>query len=67
MVEVDATSCGIREVLLQHHGDPAKMHPCAFCLLETYANYNMGNQELLSIKAALEDTVWRGHNNLLWR
>lgn len=54
MVEVDASTWA---VLSQHHGDPGKMHPCTFFsrkLTLAEANYDMGNQELLSIKTALE-------------
>ncbi|KAK3549129.1 hypothetical protein QTP70_033334, partial [Hemibagrus guttatus] len=29
MVEVDASSSGLRAVLSQHHGGPGKLHPCA--------------------------------------
>ncbi|KAK3539567.1 hypothetical protein QTP70_010278 [Hemibagrus guttatus] len=57
MVEVDASSSGIGAVLSQQHGVPGKLHPCAFYsrkLTAAEANYDVGNQELLSIKAALE-------------
>ncbi|KAK3546630.1 hypothetical protein QTP70_031435 [Hemibagrus guttatus] len=60
VVEVDASSSGIRAVLFQWHGVPVKLHPCAFFsrkLTAAEANYNVGNRELLSIKAALEE--WR--------
>ncbi|KAK3505869.1 hypothetical protein QTP70_019370 [Hemibagrus guttatus] len=60
MVEVDASSSGLRAVLSQRHGDPGKVHPCAFyCrkLTTTEVNYDVGNRELLAIKAALEE--WR--------
>lgn len=30
IVEVDASDCGIRAVLSQRHGQPGKLHPCAF-------------------------------------
>ncbi|KAK3548474.1 hypothetical protein QTP70_013316 [Hemibagrus guttatus] len=60
MVEVDASSSGIGAVLSQRHGIPGKLHPCAFYsrkLMAAEANYDVGNLELLSIKAALEE--WR--------
>ncbi|KAK3553025.1 hypothetical protein QTP86_031215 [Hemibagrus guttatus] len=60
VVEVDASSSGLGAVLSQHHGEPGKLHPCAFYsrkLTAVEANYDVGNWELLSIKAALEE--WR--------
>ncbi|KAK3565772.1 hypothetical protein QTP86_015024 [Hemibagrus guttatus] len=60
MVEVDASSSGLGVVLSQRHGDPGKLHPCAFYsrkLMAAEANYDVGNRELLAIKAALEE--WR--------
>ncbi|KAK3506442.1 hypothetical protein QTP70_017059, partial [Hemibagrus guttatus] len=50
----------VRVVLSQCHGEPGKLHPCAFYsrkLMAAEANYNVGNRELPSIKAALEE--WR--------
>ncbi|KAK3551228.1 hypothetical protein QTP70_013819 [Hemibagrus guttatus] len=58
MVEVDASSSGIGAVLSQRHGKPGKLYPCAFYsrkLTAAEANYDVGNRELLSIKAALEE------------
>ncbi|KAK3572408.1 hypothetical protein QTP86_032628 [Hemibagrus guttatus] len=60
VVEVDASSSGLGAVLSQRHGKPGKLHPCAFYsrkLTATEANNDVGNRELLSIKAALEE--WR--------
>ncbi|KAK3564775.1 hypothetical protein QTP86_026410 [Hemibagrus guttatus] len=60
VVEVDASSSGLRAVLSQRHGEPGKLHPCAFYsrrLTAAEANYDVGNRELLAIKAALEE--WR--------
>ncbi|KAK3548562.1 hypothetical protein QTP70_014483 [Hemibagrus guttatus] len=58
VVEVDTSSSGLGAVLSQRHGDPGKLHPCAFYsrkLTAAEANYNVGNRELLAIKAALEE------------
>ncbi|KAK3530815.1 hypothetical protein QTP70_002849 [Hemibagrus guttatus] len=60
VVEVDASSSGLGAVLSQHHGEPGKLHPCAFYsrkLTTVEANYDVGNRELLAIKVALEE--WR--------
>ncbi|KAK3569622.1 hypothetical protein QTP86_002591 [Hemibagrus guttatus] len=60
IVEVDASSSGIGAVLSQQRGTPEKLHPCAFYsrkLTMAKANYDVGNRELLSIKATLEE--WR--------
>ncbi|KAK3544382.1 hypothetical protein QTP86_010147 [Hemibagrus guttatus] len=57
-VEVDASSSGLGAVLSQRHGEPGKLHPCAFYsrkLTVMEVNYDVGNQELLAIKAALEE------------
>ncbi|KAK3541748.1 hypothetical protein QTP86_002145, partial [Hemibagrus guttatus] len=58
VVEVDASSSGLGAVLSQRHGDPEKVHPCAFYsrkLMTAEVNYDVGNRELLAIKAALEE------------
>ncbi|KAK3556910.1 hypothetical protein QTP70_022409 [Hemibagrus guttatus] len=60
VLEVDASSSGLRAVLSQRHGKPGKLHPCAYYarkLTAAEANYDVGNRELLAIKAALEE--WR--------
>ncbi|KAL0199478.1 hypothetical protein M9458_008018, partial [Cirrhinus mrigala] len=60
VVEVDALDCGIGAVLSQRHGSPGKLHPCAFFsrkLTAAERNYDVGNKENLSMKAALEE--WR--------
>ncbi|KAL0152509.1 hypothetical protein M9458_052232 [Cirrhinus mrigala] len=60
VVEVDASDCGIGAVLSQRHGQPGKLHPCAFYsrkLTSAERNYDVGNKELLSMKAAIEE--WR--------
>ncbi|KAK3511976.1 hypothetical protein QTP70_027657 [Hemibagrus guttatus] len=51
VVEVDASSSGLGAVLSQQHGDPGKLHPCAFYsrkLTAAEANHDVGNQELLA-------------------
>ncbi|KAK3538100.1 hypothetical protein QTP70_029825, partial [Hemibagrus guttatus] len=58
VVEVDTSSSVLGAVLSQHHGEPGKLHPCAFYsrkLTAAEANYEVGNRELLAIKAALEE------------
>ncbi|KAK3516305.1 hypothetical protein QTP70_009433 [Hemibagrus guttatus] len=60
VVKVDASSSGLGAVLSQRHGDPGRVHPCAFYsrkLTTSEINYDVGNRELLAIKAALEE--WR--------
>ncbi|KAK3537590.1 hypothetical protein QTP70_016616 [Hemibagrus guttatus] len=60
VVEVDASSSGLGAVLSQRHSEPSKLHPCAFYsrkLTSAEVNYDVGNRELLAIKAALEE--WR--------
>ncbi|KAK3546341.1 hypothetical protein QTP70_025749 [Hemibagrus guttatus] len=52
-----ASSCGVGAILSQKHGSPGKLHPCTFYshkLTPAKRNYDVGNRELLSIKAALE-------------
>lgn len=58
VVEVNASSCGIGAVLSQRHGNPGKLHPCAFYsrkLTVAEANFVVGNRELLSMKEVLEE------------
>ncbi|KAK3556118.1 hypothetical protein QTP70_005602 [Hemibagrus guttatus] len=60
VVAVDASNSGIGAVLSQHHGQPGKLFPCAYCSRKlTYAerNYDVGNKELLAMKAAIKE--WR--------
>ncbi len=60
IVEVDASSAGFGAILSQRHGSPAKMFPCAFFsrkLSSSERNYDVGNRELLAMKAAMEE--WR--------
>ncbi|KAI2662392.1 Transposon Tf2-11 polyprotein [Labeo rohita] len=57
VVEVDASDCGIGAILSQRHGQPGKLHPCAFYsrkLTSAERNYNVGNKEL-SMKATIEE------------
>ncbi|XDV26708.1 hypothetical protein PO909_030346 [Leuciscus waleckii] len=60
IVEVDASNSGIGAILSQRHGNPAKMFPCAFHsrkLTPAERNYDVGDRELLAMKAAFEE--WR--------
>ncbi|KAL0195114.1 hypothetical protein M9458_008686, partial [Cirrhinus mrigala] len=60
IVEVDASNTGIGAVLSQRQSNPPKMYPCAFYshkLTPTEQNYDVGNWELLAMKAAFEE--WR--------
>ncbi|KAK3512082.1 hypothetical protein QTP70_030361 [Hemibagrus guttatus] len=60
IVEVDASTTRVGVVLSQQQGNPRKLHPCAFFsrkLSPVEVNYDIGNQELLTIKLALEK--WR--------
>ncbi|KAL0159656.1 hypothetical protein M9458_043381, partial [Cirrhinus mrigala] len=59
-VEVDASNTGIRAILSQRHGNPPKMHPCAFSrkLNSAEQNYDAGNRELLAMKAFEEWRHW---------
>ncbi|KAK3556977.1 hypothetical protein QTP70_022326 [Hemibagrus guttatus] len=60
IVEVDASTTGVGAVLSQQQGNPRKLHPCAFFsqkLNPAEMNYDIGNQELLAVKLALEE--WR--------
>ncbi len=60
VIEVDASTTSVGAVLSQHHGEPPRLHPCAYFskkLTPAEQNYDIGNRELLAIKLALEE--WR--------
>lgn len=60
VIEVDASSTGLGAILSQRHGTPLKLHPCAFFsrkLNSAEKNYDVGDRELLAMKAAFEE--WR--------
>ncbi len=59
-VEVDASNTGIGDILSQRQGNTSKLFPCAYYSRKLNAaerNYDVGDQELLAMKAAFEE--WR--------
>ncbi|KAI3355614.1 hypothetical protein L3Q82_018436, partial [Scortum barcoo] len=79
IVEVDASNEGVGAVLSQCSPQDQRIHPCGFLsrkLSPAERNYDVGNQELLAIKVALEELrhwlegaeqpfiVWTDHKNL---
>ncbi|KAL0188147.1 hypothetical protein M9458_015246, partial [Cirrhinus mrigala] len=60
VVEINASSTGVGAVLSQRHGSAPKLIPCAYFsrkLKQAEQNYDMGNPELLAMKATFEE--WR--------
>ncbi len=58
--EMDVSSTGVGGILSQHHGSSPKLFPCAYFsrkLNQGQQNYDVGNRELLAMKAAFEE--WR--------
>ena len=79
VVEVDASNKVVDAVLSQRSEHDGKMHPCAFLsrrLSKAEWNFDVGNQELLAVKLALEEwrhwlegvnqpfIVWTDHKNV---
>lgn len=60
LFEVEVSDAGVRAVLFQRSPIKGRRHPCAFLsknLMLAERNYDVGNQELIAIKQALEE--WR--------
>lgn len=60
VVEVDASSTGLGAILSQRLGTPLKLYPCAFFSRKLNAaekNYDVGDRELLAMKAAFEENT----------
>lgn len=58
VIEVDASKVGLGEVLSQWHRTSKWLNPCTFFLRKlspVECNYHIGNCELLTVKAALEE------------
>ncbi len=58
--QVDASNTGIGAILSQRQGTPSKLFPCAYYSRKLNAaerNYDVGDRELLAMKAAFEE--WR--------
>lgn len=58
VIEVDASKVRLGEVLSQRHRTLEQLNPCTFFshkLSPVECNYHIGNCELLTVKAALEE------------
>ncbi|XP_059367578.1 uncharacterized protein LOC132106012 [Carassius carassius] len=67
IVEVNASTTGVGEVLSQQQGNPSRLHPCAFFsrkLNPAEANYDIGICELQALAGGSKKSVLTDHKNL---
>lgn len=79
LVEVGASHVGVGTILSERNLEDRRLHPCVFLskrLSKAKQNYDIGNQELLAVKVALEEwghwlegaeqpfLVWTDNKNL---
>lgn len=63
IIELDASTTGVRAVLSQQQGDSQRLHPCSFYsknLSQEEQNYDIGNRELLAARLGRRETLAGG-------